>query len=380
MPLRRNSLLAPRRADGTPVAGLKQENEKRDMTENKTAYAGVEVPVEDKVRFLSDPGIYSHGPTEVEVLETHMSWVFLAGPRVFKLKKPVRYDFLDFSTLSKREVAVRDEVELNRRLASDVYAVPHPLVMGPEGQLSLGGAGGPVAEWLVEMRRLPEERNLEAMIAAGALTPAHIGQVAEVLKGFYRALPAVEIAPEGYAAQFAAEFAKTRAVLTDPALALGEPQLDAALEAYDRVHAEARPHLLRRAEEGHVVEGHGDLRPEHVFLTDPPVIIDCLEFNRALRLVDPLDEIAFLGMECAKLGPEWVAGALYRGLDAALGDPPPVLAEFYWRYRALLRARLTLLHLVVQPERTPWKWRPLARRYVALSCRPDLMRLPPEGR
>lgn len=350
------------------------------MTENKTANPGAEVPIGDKVRFLSDPGTYVHGPAEVEIVETHMSWVFLAGPKVFKLKKPVCYDFLDFSTLSKRAVAVRDEVELNRRLAPGVYAAPRPLVIGPDGRLSLDASEGTVVEWLVEMRRLPEGRNLEAMIAAGALTPAHIGQVAQVLKGFYRALPPVEIAPEDYAAQFAAEYAKTRAVLTDPALKLDEPQLDAALDAYDRAHAEAHPHLLRRAGEGQVVEGHGDLRPEHVFLTDPPVIIDCLEFNRALRLVDPLDEIAFLGMECAKLGPEWVAGALYRGLGAALGDPPPVLVEFYWRYRALLRARLTLLHLVVQPERTPWKWRPLARRYVALSCRPELMRPPPEGR
>ncbi len=350
------------------------------MTENKTANAGAEVPVGDKVRFLSDPGIYSHGPAEVEIVETHMSWVFLAGPRVFKLKKPVHYDFLDFSTLEKRALAVRDEVDLNRRLASDIYAVPRPLVMGPEGRLSLDAPGGPVVEWLVEMRRLPEACNLERMIAGGELTPAHVGQVAGVLRGFYRALPPAKIAPEDYAAQFAAEFAKTRAVLSDPALALGAPELDAALAAYDRAYDAAHPLLLRRAEEGQVVEGHGDLRPEHVFLTDPPVIIDCLEFNRALRLVDPLDEIAFLGMECAKLGPEWVAGALCRGLGVALGDPPPVLAEFYWRYRALLRARLALLHLVVQPERTPWKWRPQARDYVALSCRPELMRPPPEGR
>ena len=287
------------------MSGQEQGNEKRDMTENKTAYADAGVPIEDKVRFLSDPGTYGNGPFEVEIVETHMSWVFLVGPQVFKLKKPVQYDFLDFSTLEKRALAVRDEVDLNRRLASDVYAVPRPLVMGPEGRLTLDAAGGPVVEWLVEMRRLPEARNLERMIGAGELTPAHIGQVAGVLRGFYRALSPAEITPEDYAAQFAAEFTKTRAVLTDPALALGAPQLDAALDAYDRAYAEARPLLLRRVSEGQVVEGHGDLRPEHVFLTDPPVIIDCLEFNRTLRLVDPLDEIAFLGMECARLGPEW---------------------------------------------------------------------------
>ncbi|MDF1715455.1 MAG: hypothetical protein P1U75_02105 [Antarcticimicrobium sp.] len=350
------------------------------MTANGFAKAGPPVTVAEKVRFLSDPGTYAHDPATVEVIETHMSWVFLAGPKVFKLKKPVRYDFLDFSTIGKRRRAVCDEVQLNRRLAPDLYEVPRPLGIGADGRLSLDGARGQVVDWLVEMRRLPEERNLERMIGAGDLTPGHIGQVADLLRGFYGATPPAEIAPEDYAGQFAAEYAKTRAVLTDPALKLDEPQLDAALDAYDRSYAEAHPLLCQRVRAGHVVEGHGDLRPEHVFLTDAPVIIDCLEFNRALRLVDPLDEIAFLGMECAKLGPEWVAGALYHGLGAALGNPPPVLVEFYWRYRALLRARLSLLHLVVQPERTPWKWRPQARRYVALSCRPELMRLPPEGR
>ena len=337
------------------------------------------VPTEEKVRFLSQPRSYAHGPEDVEVLETHMSWVFLAGPKVFKLKKPVRYAFLDFSSIAKRHRAVCDEVRLNRRLAPDVYFPPRALAIGRDGRLAIDGAGRAV-DWLVEMRRLPEECNLERLIAAGCLTWPQIGAAARLLGDFYAALPSEEIAAEDYIGQFEVEHRKTAEVLTDPELTLDDPGLAAALDGFERAFDAARPLLRDRAGRGHVVEGHGDLRPEHLFLTEPPVIIDCLEFNRSLRLVDPLDEIAFLGMECAKLGADWVAGALYRALNGVLGAPPPELAEFYWRYRALLRARLSLLHLVLQPERTPWKWRPRARDYVALSQEPELMRRPPEGR
>lgn len=109
------------------------------------------------------------------------------------------------------------------------------------------------------------------------------------------------------------------------------------------------------------------------------MIIDCIEFNLRFRRVDPLDEVVFLGMECAHLGASWVAGNLVRRLNSVIGEPPADLANFYWRYRALLRARLALVHLVLQPDRTREKWRPLARAYVALSVRPDLMRQLPGG-
>lgn len=347
-----------------------------DMTKNR-ATLREPVPIGEKVRFLSEPESYPHGPKHVHVHETHMSWVFLAGPKVFKLKKPVRYDFLDFSTIEKRHVAVRDEVRLNRRVAPGVYRAVHALLLREDGRLSLDGSGR-VVDWLVEMRRLPEECNLERLIVSGDLTRAHVRRVAEILARFYSALPPETIAPDDYAGQFAAEHHKTRAVLTDPALKLDEPRLAGALDGFDRAFDVALPLLRDRARQGHIVEGHGDLRPEHVFLTDPPVIIDCLEFNRRLRLVDPFDEIAFLGMECAQLGAGWVAAELIGNLSRTIG-PPPAVASLYWRYRALLRARLSLLHLERKPVRTPEKWRPLARHYIALSETPDLMLRPPAG-
>lgn len=336
--------------------------------------------IRDKVRFLSDPRAYPHRPDDVQVTETHMSWVFLAGDLVFKLKKPVTYDFLDFGTLEKRRKAVHDEVRLNRRLAPDVYFDPRPLVQGRDGRLALDG-DGPVVDWLVMMRRLPADRDLETMIADNRLRPEHLAAVADRLAVFYRGLPAQDIKPEDFAAGFTREHRITADVLADPELALDGDRLDKAITDFEARLEAVRPILAFRAEAGRVVEGHGDLRPEHVFLTDPPAIIDCLEFNRRLRLVDPFDEIAYLGMEAAALGADGVFAALATRLMDALDDRPPAeLLAFYWSYRALLRARLSLLHLAEPEPRTPEKWRPKAWRYIGLAENADVMTRLPEGR
>lgn len=338
------------------------------------------IAIEHKVAFLSDPRSHPHAPATVEVIETSMSWVFLAGPRVFKLKKPILRDFLDFSTLDKRESAVREETRLNRRLAGDVYGAPRALRLRRDGGLSLAG-DGEIVDWLVDMRRLPESSTLESRIGARTLRPTDVSSVVVLMARFYGALPPAELAPDDYVRQFAGELGKTRAVLTDPALGLDDPGLMHALDGFESHFEAVSPLLKDRVRAGRVVEGHGDLRPQHVFLTEPPAIIDCLEFSLRLRLIDPFDEIAFLGMECAQLGAPWIIDVLADDLAAALGEqvPPPLLG-FYWRYRALLRARLALLHLAVLAPRTPAKWRPLARQYLALSQDSRFSLRPPAGR
>jgi aminoglycoside phosphotransferase family enzyme len=112
-------------------------------------------------------------------------------------------------------------------------------------------------------------------------------------------------------------------------------------------------------------EGHGDLRPEHIGLDGTPVVIDCLEFNRALREVDPFDELAFLDLECRLLGADWIGPRLIAHCALALGDTPaPQVMALYTAHRALVRARLALAHLLDAQPRTPERWKPQARRYV----------------
>ena len=323
--------------------------------------------IEAKLHFLRDAASHAGCHGEVGCTETHMSWLFFVDQHVLKLKKPVRYPFLDFSTLAARAFYCREELHLNSRLAPGVYlgllALQYAdggFALVPEAQLP---ASGQTVDWLVWMRRLPEQRMLDRLIAERDVAPADMAALASVLAAFYRRVSAVDVAAPEYLARFQRELAADREVLLRPQFELHDvspalARMDAALTR----HADL---LSQRAEAGHVVDGHGDLRPEHVCLLQPPVIIDCLEFNARLRQVDPFDELAFLALECEMAGAAWIGPQLTSRCAAALGDVPgPALMQLYTAHRALLRARLAMAHLLDPQPRTPAKWPPLAQAYV----------------
>lgn len=329
--------------------------------------------VGDKVAFLSRPDAYPGAVREVARRETHMSWVFLAGERVYKLKKPVRFPYLDFSTLARREAACRAELTLNRRLTSDVYQGVAALARSAQG-LAIGGPGEPV-EWLVVMRRLDESLTLEHALAAGGLSAWQLDRLIATLVPFYRRAHAVFVTPDRHLANWRLSLADNRRVLLDARLGL-PAGLVRMVDRAQRHFLAQRPQLLAaRARGRHIVDGHGDLRPEHIFLGDPVRIIDCLEFNAGLRTVDPFDEIAFLCMECARLGGAWAGEYIKRRIVVALRDElSDDLFTFYRCYRATLRARLVIAHLLEPDARTPEKWPRLARTYLRLAAA-DAMRL-----
>lgn len=305
--------------------------------------------------------------TPVRTVETHMSWVVLGPECVLKLKKPVRRPFLDFSTVAARAVNAREEVRLNRRLAPQVYQGlwalqwdGHAFSLVPE--VHAPGPGVTV-DWLVCMRRLPDEHMLDQRIRDGRVQPADIDALGAVLGPFYRGAPAVALTPRTHLDRMRHELRIDREVLLQPRFGL-----DTAAATLDRAQAAlaAQAHAIgERVRSGHIVEGHGDLRPEHVCLIVPPVAIDCLEFNAAMRQVDPFDELVFLGLECRMLGAPWIGPHLIERCAGALrGQPPTALLDIYLARRALLRARLALAHLLEPRPRTPGKWLPMARRYL----------------
>ncbi len=324
--------------------------------------------------FLRSPAAHAAGVSglpQVEAIETHMSWVFLVGDRVLKLKKAVRYPFLDFSTLAAREACCREELRLNQRLAPGVYRGLVALLRSggrfalvPESELVDHGA---VCEWLVWMNRLPRGRMLDQLIAGQQVQTSEVDALAGVLAGFYRdtARPAPD--PAGFIERLGREQALNRTMLLHPRFAL-ESAPD-VLDRMDQALLHHRAALCRRAADGRIVDGHGDLRPEHVCLLKPPMVIDCLEFNAALRQVDPFDELAFLAMECAMAGAAWIGPRLLAGCARALADTPPAAVwQVYTAGRALLRARLALAHLLDDRPRTPERWAPQARRYLAQAA------------
>jgi aminoglycoside phosphotransferase family enzyme len=332
----------------------------------------------EKLAFLRRPGAYAHAPSDVSVRETHMSWVFLAGERVYKLKKPVRFPFLDFSTLARREAACRAELVLNRRLAHDIYLDVAPLTAGPHG-LSIGG-DGTVVDWLVVMRRLADGGSLEQAIASGSLTRAQLDGLVSVLTRFYRTARRVFVSPAAHLVGWRRSIAFNRRILLDPRLGL-PAGLIRYVDGVQRRFVTARADLLAARVRGrHIVDGHGDLRPEHIWFDHPVRIIDCLEFNASLRAVDPLDEVAFLSLECERLGDRWVADHLAGHLTRALRSrPDDPLFVFYRCYRATLRARLAIAHLLEPEARTPEKWPRLARTYLRFA-RDDARRIARELR
>ncbi len=322
-----------------------------------------------KVAALRRPAAYPETPDEVEVVETHMSFVFLTARHAYKLKKPVRYDFLDFSTLAAREHDCREEVRLNARLAPNVYLGVVPLAVEADAGVRLEG-GGRVVDWLVKMRRLPGRRMLDTCIRSGGLAVEEVRALADRLAEFYRARPTEPIGESEYRQRFRDEIAASCTVLRDPAYGLPGEDVAEIERSLQRFVDHRKEMLDQRVGSGRIVEGHGDLRPEHCCLLDPPVVFDCLEFNRRFRIVDPVDELAFLGMECERLGAPAVDGELLRAYVERTGDRPrPPLVLFYKGARAALRARLSALHL---RELEPAAWAPwLARsaEYLAIARR-----------
>lgn len=331
--------------------------------------------IKEKVAFLRSPVAYPEGAQDVDVKETHMSWVFLAGEKVYKLKKPVKYPFLDFSTLEGRETDCRLELDLNRRLAPEIYLGVVPLALTDVGGLALDGGGEPV-DWLVKMRRLPADKMLDKAILSRSVTDQALRSLAILLSDFYRNAEIAAITALDYVAHFAREHAENRKLLIGE-FDLPQQTTNLVCERMELVLNDEPQLLMTRAQNGRIVDGHGDLRPEHVCFTDPPVIIDCLEFNKGLRLVDPFDELCFLGMECERLGSPHIGPTLIALCGDLLGDnPSDRLLAFYTTYRACLRARLSLAHLFEPDGREPAKWLPLARTYLDIAERASLKLLP----
>ncbi len=325
-------------------------------------------PLEDKVAFLRRPEAYpDEEPTRVEVIETHMSWIFLTGRHAYKLKKPVRYPFLDFSTLEARGRDCAAEVRLNRRLAPDTYLGALPLNLDDRGRLTLGD-GGRIVDWVVKMRRLPAKRMLDRVIREGRLQPGDIEAVAEHLAAFYARREPVALSPERYRARLRRDITTNLEALSEPLHEPDDGQLDRIRAALLGLLSRAPDQFDARASGGHVVEGHGDLRPEHVCLERPPVVFDCLEFDRRLRTLDAADDLAFLAMECDRLGAPEVGETLYRVYGERCDDwPDSRLIAFHKSRQACLRAKLALWHIFELPTSEWEPWRRKARDYLEIA-------------
>jgi aminoglycoside phosphotransferase family enzyme/predicted kinase len=296
---------------------------------------------------LSDPAAYPVPVPHVEVRQTHVSVVFLAGTHAYKVKKSVNFGFLDFSTLAKRRHFCAEEVRLNARLAPSVYLGVVPITRAADG-VRVEGPGEPV-EWAVKMERLPDDASLLHRLKHGDVDPATLEALARKLARFHAAA-------EG--GQRVAAFGRFDVVAGNARenFAQAEPQAGTALSraVLDRLRRlteewldRLRPLIEDRARRGVPRDTHGDLRLDHVYLfpdRPPPadlVVIDCIEFNERFRFADPVADAAFAVMDLAFRGRRDLAAAFAAAYFAAAGDAGgPALLPFYAAYRAAVRGKV----------------------------------------
>lgn len=311
--------------------------------------------IQDLLTQLSQPAAFPNAPAAVEVHQTHISIVFLAGDFAYKVKKPVQLGFLDFSTLERRRHYCEEEVRLNRRLAPAVYLGVVPVTQQDDGIRFEGD--GPAVEWAVKMRRLPPEATLENRVERNETAEHHLQALARRLAQFHAgAETSAAIAAFGRFEVIAGNMCEN---FTQTARHVGDTVHAGVYERVRTLTEEAlgaRHEIIdARAARGVPRDTHGDLHLDHVYWFPdqaPPddwVIIDCIEFNERFRYADPMADVAFLAMDLAFHGRRELARAFLDSYQEASGDVEGrLLAPLYASYRAVVRAKVEGMELCEQ--------------------------------
>ncbi len=274
----------------------------------------------------------------VRIVETHISILVFVGDRVYKLRKPVHFDFLDFTDRAVREADCRREVELNRRLAPDVYLGVADIVMD-----------GQAIDHMVVMRALPDERRLATLVQAGVDVDIWLARVATTVAEFHagaRRSDAISAAGTGQALQavWDANFDETRRFVGTVLDPVADEEIRGAVSRWLASH---RALLEDRIASGRVCDGHGDLQAEDIFCLDDGIrILDCIEFSDDLRYGDVCADVAFLAMDLERLGRPDSAERFVLQYEAQVGEhlPPPLL-HHYTAQRAYVRAKVACLQV-----------------------------------
>jgi uncharacterized protein len=294
---------------------------------------------------------YPHRPATVELHETHISWVFLAGERAYKLKKPLALDFVDYGTAARRREMCGQEVRLNRRLAPDIYLGVRGVAVTADG-VELTAEGDPRAiDFVVEMRRYDERHTLAARLERGELDRGQVSAVGGVLARFHAGAPQVVTAAPVLAVE--RRFERNLHELLACVEQRGEVGRVQALERFAHAFIAAHAQTFQtRAVRGRIREGHGDVRAEHVLIDEEVRIVDCVEFDPELRRLDVADDLAFLVFDLAAHGGERFCEPLVQAYRDAGGDPgDDSLIAFFAAYRALVRAKVALVRAAQLPAK-----------------------------
>jgi len=291
---------------------------------------------------LLDPNVYPSPPATLEFRETHVSRLYLTENKVYKIKRPVNLGFLDFTTLERRQHFCTEEILLNRRFAPNTYLRVVP-IRNYNGQVLIDGKEGEIVEYAVEMRRLPEERMLDRLIERNdpclpnealrlgtALAQMH--KDCQICRG--ETEDPVAVVRRNWEENFAQTEHYAGLTISHAALNLCRKRMHLAIDNLSQ-------QMKAREAAGLVRDGHGDLHADHICLTYPICIYDCIEFNRRFRVGDILADLAFLLMDLDKRGRQDLAKIIEKTWSSLLGDViDPALLRFYEIYRAFVRGKV----------------------------------------
>jgi uncharacterized protein len=294
------------------------------------------------IQNLLNPEALPDTTQKVSLSQTHISLVLVADRFVYKIKKPVNFGFLDFLTLEKRAYYCRREINLNRRLAQDIYIDALPVFFDGK-RYSMREKRGKVVEYAVQMKRIPSARLMISLYEKGALTENHLRRLAKVLAEFHKnALRTPQIdrfgEPDAFKVNTDENFAQVRKY---KGVSIGKKQFNTLERWTERFYKSNRHRFHDRVEKGKIRDCHGDLHMEHVCFTRRLSIIDCIEFNDRFRYSDTVADIAFVLMDLEYRGGEWFSRRLWQAYQRLTDEKDAEdLLCFYKVYRAIVRGKV----------------------------------------
>ena len=331
---------------------------------------------------MENPDFYPHAVSTIEQRDTHISKVFLTGQYAYKIKKPINLEFLDFTTLEKRLHFCRQEIELNRRLAPDVYLDVVPITF-EDGRYHMTGSGS-IVEYAVKMRQLPETSTMLQLARQRKLEKSSIDALAGLLAKFYSQASTSESintvgCRETVSINCEENFRQTEKFVPE----IIDEHVFLIIRAATRAFLQRRKALFqRRVEHGKIRDCHGDLRTGHIYFTDGIKIIDCIEFNDRFRYADITSDLAFLAMDLDfERYPQIAQDLMNTYLEYSKDEEMLILLDFYKCYRAYVRAKVNCFHLQEEDLLTNAKsklmretegYLELAYRYAVQFTRPTI--------
>ena len=300
----------------------------------------------EEITQLLEAGVFADPCSKPELIETHISWVILCDDFVYKIKKPIQYSFLDFSTINKRLFYCREEIKLNWRLTFDLY-LNIIEIRKNKGKIEVGGTKGDLLDYAVRMRRLDSSMQMDKLLKKNDVTDTSIRQLGSTLARFHQK---TSIVKNKYVNDIKTKFDD---LLTECEYVQKELGIDAreiienAVYQSDIFLTKHMPIMKARLNHGYYRDGHGDLHAKNIFLLQEPVIFDCIEFNEDYRQIDILNEVAFLCMDLDAVGRHDLSESFlkyycnYHPLPISESDMNVFV--YYKAYRANVRAKVNCL-------------------------------------